>query len=144
MNLDTTIDIDLKGFFRWWGKELAFLIPNKLRRQLREHHGYVIFTPVGQEFDVAFFDDDNRLVVRRRMDLAENGGYQQFKNQYPALEKAEFVLRLASGQALQRVIYLPSAVQENLQQVIGFELDRYTPFKPDQAYFNTMPRLAAA
>lgn len=138
MNLDTTIDIDLKGFFRWWGRELAFLVPKTLRQQLREHQGYAIFSPVAQGFEVAFFDDDEQLIVRQRMNLAENAGYQQLKNQYPALEKAEVVLRLSPQQALQRVVYLPTAVQENLQQVVGFELDRYTPFKADQVYSNVV------
>ena len=138
MNLDTTIDIDLKGFFRWWGRELAFLVPKTLRQQLREHQGHAIFSPVAQGFEVAFFDDDEQLIVRRRMNLAENSGYQQLKNQYPALEKAEVVLRLSPQQALQRVVYLPTAVQENLQQVVGFELDRYTPFKADQVYSNVV------
>jgi general secretion pathway protein L len=31
---------------------------------------------------------------------------------------------------------LPAAVEENLRQTLSFELDRYTPFKSDQAYFD--------
>ena len=136
MNLDTTIDIDFKGFFQWWGKELAFLVPQNLRRKLKDHQGYVIFTPLPQGFEVKFFDEDDKLLTERRIDSTEAASYEQLKQQYPMIEKAELVLRLPPEQALQKVIFLPTAVQENLQQVVGFELDRYTPFTADQVYFS--------
>lgn len=138
MNLDTTIDIDLKGFFQWWGKELAFLAPKALRRQLRDRHGNVIFTPNGQGFDVVFYDDDGNTVTQRRIEPADIGHYQQLKNQYPAIEKAELVLRLPADHGLHKSVFLPAAAQENLQQVLGFELDRYTPFKMDHVYFSAI------
>ncbi|WP_456376812.1 type II secretion system protein GspL [Thiolapillus sp.] len=37
---------------------------------------------------------------------------------------------------LGRTISLPAAAQENLRQVIGFELDRFTPFSAEQVYFD--------
>lgn len=139
MNLDTTIDIDLKGFFRWWGKELAFLVPKTWRQRLREHYGEVLLTPTAQGFSIAFIDDDENSVVNRQIDLADNAALQKLRQQFPAMDKAEFILRLPASQALHRVIYLPAAVQENLQQVVSFELDRYTPFKAEQVYFNVIP-----
>jgi general secretion pathway protein L len=33
---------------------------------------------------------------------------------------------------------LPEAALENLQQVVGFELDRYTPFKREQVYYTAI------
>lgn len=138
MNLDTTINIDLKGFFNWWGKELAFLVPKSLRQRLRDRHGCVVFTQEVQGYSVVFFDDDGKAVVRRQLDLAVNSGFQQLKMQYPAIEKAEIVLRLTADQALHKLIYLPVAAYENLQQVVGFELDRYTPFSVEQVYFNAI------
>lgn len=134
MNLDTTIDIDIKGFFQWWGRELAFLLPETLKRKLRDYQGRLIFTPLSAGFQVEWFDGDDKLIVRQRID--SSGFYQRLKQQYPACEKAERVLRLPADQALQKVIFLPVAAQENLAQVVSFELDRYTPFKADQVYFS--------
>lgn len=37
---------------------------------------------------------------------------------------------------LNRTVALPAAAQENLRQVIGFELDRFTPFSAAQVYFD--------
>ncbi len=45
-------------------------------------------------------------------------------------------LVLSADQALVKTITLPLATEENLREVIGFELDRHTPFTPDQAYYD--------
>lgn len=45
-------------------------------------------------------------------------------------------LVLSADQALLKTITLPLATEENLREVVGFELDRHTPFTPDQAYYD--------
>jgi general secretion pathway protein L len=44
-------------------------------------------------------------------------------------------VRVAADRALNRVAALPLAAERNLAQVVSFELDRQTPFKPQEAYF---------
>jgi general secretion pathway protein L len=46
------------------------------------------------------------------------------------------VLMLPSPWVLSRTVVLPAAAAENLRQVLGFELDRLTPFTADQVYFD--------
>lgn len=43
---------------------------------------------------------------------------------------------LPADWVLNRSVALPAAAQENLRQVIGFELDRFTPFSAAQVYFD--------
>ena len=43
-------------------------------------------------------------------------------------------LRLAADAALRLVIPLPAAALENLDEAVAFQLDRYTPFLPEQVY----------
>ena len=136
MNLHTTIDLDLNGFLQWWGKELAFLVPAGLRRALRERNGNLIFEPDGSGFAVGFQREQaQQPVLRQRIEYADRAAYQQFNAQHPEFGRAEIVLRLTDAHALRKIIYLPAVAQENLEQVVRFELDRYTPFKPDQVYF---------
>lgn len=139
MNLDTAIEIDLKGFFRWWARELAFLVPKSLRRRLSDRYGSVLLRSAANGFELDYADEDGVSLVKQSFEFAAPEAFQPFKSQYPALDKAELVFRLASGQALAKTVYLPLAAQENLQQVVGFELDRYTPFSADQVYFSAMP-----
>ena len=43
---------------------------------------------------------------------------------------------LGADQALLKAISLPAAIEENLREVMGFELDRHTPFMANQAYYD--------
>lgn len=45
-------------------------------------------------------------------------------------------LVLTQDQAIVKSFTLPMATEENLREVVGFELDRHTPFTPDQAYYD--------
>ena len=45
-------------------------------------------------------------------------------------------LVLTPEQALVKTITLPLATEENLREVVGFELDRHTPFTSAQAYYD--------
>lgn len=140
MNLQTTIDFDLKRFFQWWGRELAFLVPNRLKTLLSDSAGVLIFSAVGADFDIRFHHAAEPQASRSwRLDSKMPDSYQLLKAQNPDFEKAECLLRLSDTQALKKVVYLPAAAQENLQQVVGFELDRYTPFKAEQVYFAAVP-----
>jgi hypothetical protein len=46
------------------------------------------------------------------------------------------LLCLANTKVLRQIITLPLAAEENLQQTLRFEIDRYTPFRADQVYFD--------
>lgn len=45
-------------------------------------------------------------------------------------------LELPSDWIVSRTLYLPSQARKNLRQVIGYEIDRLTPFQLDQVYFD--------
>ena len=55
-------------------------------------------------------------------------------------------VRLARDEALVRRVSMPAATEENLAQVVGFEMDRLTPFRAEDVYFdqNVVSRDAAA
>jgi len=48
---------------------------------------------------------------------------------------ARQVLVLAADAVLVQTVQLPAAAARNLSAVVGYELDRYTPFEADQLYF---------
>lgn len=140
MNLQTTIDFDLKRFFLWWGGELAFLIPKRIKLLFSDRSGYLLFSETEAGFAIDFYQEDQtQAILRRHISALETDSFQQLKTQHPELERACSVLRLKPHQAIQKTLFLPVAAQENLQQVIRFELDRYTPFNADQVYFKAIP-----
>ena len=46
------------------------------------------------------------------------------------------VVSLPPREVLRRTITLPAAVEENLRQALTYDLDRHTPFKPEELYFD--------
>jgi general secretion pathway protein L len=44
-------------------------------------------------------------------------------------------VRISHDSALSRLVELPGAAQENLREVIGFEMERLTPFKTSDVYY---------
>ncbi|MCH8809998.1 MAG: PilN domain-containing protein [Proteobacteria bacterium] len=52
------------------------------------------------------------------------------------LGAVEVILRVPREKVLRRLVDLPSAAAENLREVLGFEMDRHTPFKAEEVYFD--------
>jgi general secretion pathway protein L len=50
--------------------------------------------------------------------------------------RARVRLCLGRGEALVRRVAMPAATEENLRQVLAFEMDRLTPFRADEVYFD--------
>jgi general secretion pathway protein L len=140
MNLQTTIDFDLKGFFHWWGQELSFLVPKRIRQILSDRPANLVFTPEDIGFNACLYPEGqiNQPLFDCHLDSSDAVAYQNLNAQHVEIDKAECILRLTAAQAIAKVIYLPEAALENLQQVVGFELDRYTPFTADLAYYTVV------
>jgi len=129
---------ELRRFFRWWGRELAALVPPGLR------------TPKRPPADVMWACTESGSLVFWRMagpkrteigrvNLAE-GGPADHKITFDAIHTraggGPVGICLPSSQVLRKELALPLAAVENLPQLIGFELPRQTPFAADQAYYD--------
>ncbi len=142
MNLQSSINIDFKAFFKWWGKELAELTPESLRRLVAEDRPIILLVPEEQGFEVSILEHAGASEFRHRQWIGVNDKavFAGLFAKFPELAKAECVLALKAEQGLSKLLTLPEAAAENLEQVVEFELDRYTPFTRDQVYF-TVARL---
>lgn len=151
MNLVQALDIQLARlrtryartplprFFAWWGSELAALLPARWRAMLAERA------------DLLLLDADaNELVIWRQGAQACSEQARISLGQPAEAQKAEFArvraamddpdLRrfycIGAARTLRRSVSLPAAAADNLRQVLTFEMDRQTPFKADQVYFD--------
>ncbi|HWP00143.1 MAG TPA: PilN domain-containing protein [Methylococcus sp.] len=147
LQLNQPIDWDFRSFLRWWAGELAFLVPSRVRALLDRGTPWIFLTwkdgvleavyrTSSEERPLGNFpaDDQGRLEWQRCLEAA------------PELREAALVFRLLPDQCLARTVKLPAATEENLRQVMAFEMDRFTPFKADQTYFDVrvVERLKAA
>ncbi|PKM12841.1 MAG: fimbrial assembly protein [Gammaproteobacteria bacterium HGW-Gammaproteobacteria-3] len=136
-NLDTTINLDFKKFLRWWGKELSFLLPETLRQIINDNRGRLLVH--ASEASLRLFYQINgktELLAEFQRDAAGLADLKAWFQQDTRFDKAECVVRLSVNDAFAKELVFPVAVADNLPQVVAFELDRYTPFKPEQVYFS--------
>ena len=136
LNLNSTIDLDFKQFLRWWTRELDFLVPEKIKQWVTDQQGYLILSPNGHQLTLTYQCNEKTeaLAILER----NESGIAQFKilrEKDERLTEAQVILRLPNQYAFQKELSLPAAAKENLLQVVAYELDRYTPFKPEQVYF---------
>ena len=113
----------LLRFARWWGGERAGLMPGALRRAVGLE---------SLELLVLAQADDLRLRRRRVGGLEDLGGLEALPT---AAGDARIVLQIPAERAFVKTVQLPLAAAENLPEVLAFEMDRQTPFQPDQVHF---------
>ena len=135
LNLNSTIDLNFNHFFRWWKQELDFLIPEKIKHIINENQGVIVILHKDNKL-ILFYclgDVEEHLVTLDRMDKTFN--IQSLLEKDERLAKAKILIRLSGSDVIQKELSLPVAAKENLEQVVSYELDRYTPFKPEDVYF---------
>ncbi|MBQ27589.1 MAG: hypothetical protein CMH81_05545 [Nitrospiraceae bacterium] len=71
-------------------------------------------------------DDNETVLLTKRVTTFLKNNKIRNGQVFASIPREEVVLR---------EIQLPLAVEENLQQVLTYELDRYTPFSKDEAHF---------
>lgn len=129
----------LAAFWRWWSGELLAVAPPWLRGLLRPARASLALQIASGEYRLHDLTDETWTEIAR-WPGAESDAKELPASAAAALagrERSALVV-LPEQDVLRRKIEVPAALAENLREAIGFELDRYTPYKPDQAYFDTL------
>jgi general secretion pathway protein L len=138
LKLDSRANQELAKFFQWWGGELLSLIPEKIRGFFLQERAKLVLTRVADGLALTLAEHgSNRVIGEFSFDEDGVKRREALFQENPALLEAELVLKLADDQCLLRHLKLPAAAEENLKQVVAFEMDRWTPFKAEQVYFGT-------
>lgn len=125
----------------WWLSGLRDLVPESVSRVFhRQRDTLYIEIADGQmrltHTSAAHPDrvESHRFSLQDRNSPQRNAALSWLKR----LRKdgARAVLLLPDTASTSKILALPLAAEENLRQVISFEMDRLTPFKADQVYFD--------
>ena len=126
-------------FLRWWLGELSSAVPAALRPAGLDTES---FTLVRLEQGSAFFRlfDNGSVQDAGRVTLQTLDAAAQRQAFISALAKVrngqrDVVISLPSDRVLRKTLTLPLATEENLRQVLEFQMDEYTPFPVSQVYF---------
>jgi general secretion pathway protein L len=126
----------VREFFTWWFGQLAELLPRELRQSPLDAEDALVITPIGS------LRQGIEAVVA---DLRRNGKESTLGHfgvgavglaDLPQAAGRTTVLRLGEADVLAKNLSLPLAAEREVEQVLAFEMDRETPFKPEELYWN--------
>ncbi|MEO8752967.1 MAG: PilN domain-containing protein [Casimicrobiaceae bacterium] len=142
--------LGLAGFWQWWARELDALIPAApraalARRRMRPvlvfagdsatlwrpatENGQPVMAPattIALTGDAAAIAAAGRAALAPPTQVAYGSGNAA----------ARIVVSLAPRDMLRRNLVLPAAIEENFRQALTYDLDRHTPFKAEELYFD--------
>ncbi|MEJ2590050.1 MAG: PilN domain-containing protein [Candidatus Thiodiazotropha sp.] len=128
----SSINYQLRLFFSWWGEELTALMPESLLSLFRN----------GRPMQLFYTDETLRLVNHGRTgEEVHNNFLNGIDFDDPEQKRilagaSEIRLCLEKKKYLIKKVSLPIETEENLREVLAFEMDRQTPFKADQVYYD--------
>lgn len=126
----------LAQFLSWWRSELLAALPPAWRAWLASETAIITLAPSAEGWQL------------RRMRAGQIEVEAQAGGEHPPLAEVTERLRtepespprqillLPADRTLRRRLTLPLAAEEHIAQVLSFEMDRQTPFRADQVYFD--------
>ncbi|MGH8171633.1 MAG: PilN domain-containing protein, partial [Rhodanobacteraceae bacterium] len=130
----------LPGYFTWWGRQLAACLPPRWRALIEERSESLLLDLRESEIIVWRERADHETEYGRiARSLPGDAQIAEFQRLRGAIDdpSVRTVLCIPPERVLQRTLNLPAAAEDNLRQVLAFEMDRQTPFKADQIYFDS-------
>jgi general secretion pathway protein L len=118
------------GFWRWWSKELIALLPTSMQRVIATSNER-LFVQVSGTNLVVFQGSIERMQELAQFSLEDS------ESALPDIQAQarQVTLLLPPDRLLDTTVTLPAATEENLREVLAFEMDRLTPFTVDQVYY---------
>jgi len=139
--------LGLTAFWRWWVDELAPLVPIRLRNMVGRlrmrpvlvwgESEAVLWVPKVTDGRLAY-SEVARIPLTGDDDSAGRAAIEALSNSSGGdwADRPRIVVALPASQVLRKTITLPAAVEDNLAQVLAYDLDRHTPFKSEEVYFD--------
>lgn len=131
------------GFFSWWGRTLASWLPLRTRQALGVDRGRLLLQVDGGQVRLRLQQAEQ---VQELAVLPDLSSWNDETKAEPADPLAPLLpprvaelprwLLLPPAASLRRRLALPAAAADRLRDVVGFEIDRQTPFTADAVAFD--------
>ncbi len=126
-------------FFHWWLDELRQALPPAWQQKLQHALRRLTLRLDGESLSVGV-DENRSLQALDTFSISQGVALQQQQIndllvEHELLEAPRFLL-LDQEAVLRKEIMLPAAAESNLSQVLAFEMDRQTPFRAQDVYFD--------
>ena len=134
--ISPSITQSAKDFFTWWGEGLVLLMPGDKNKNIGRNKESLLLTIERDECQL--YNQEEESLFHHEQAIAdldtEHLGEIFQRNQ--SKEGTALNIQINSTEVLTRQVSLPASTEENLYAVIQYEMDRYTPFKKEDVYFD--------
>jgi general secretion pathway protein L len=126
----------VRDFLGWWFGQLADLLPQRLRPSAPTAADATVITPIGAagqgiEAVAVGLRRNGKETPLGQFALSASG-----LAELPRSAGRPVVLRLGEADVLGKTVDLPLAAEREIDQALTFEMDRETPFKAEELYWN--------
>lgn len=118
-----------------WREDLRDLLPARLRQALQLGHQRLVLQLDGSQVTVRRSGPDPAEVLAV-FTLGTTRAGDARPAPWPGGPPEHVTLLLPASAVLVKRVALPLAAEENLREVLGFEMDRHTPFVAEQVYYD--------
>ncbi len=130
---------EFQRFLIWWRDELLSMLPVKIASILSHQPAKLFIEKSASGINLFRIDGAQKELVSS-IELSEDPkSVRQTLSQLLAgfdKDDLQLVALAPADQVLLKEMTLPIATEENLRQVLAFEMDRQTPFKDDEVYYD--------
>ena len=137
--------LGVAGFWRWWMQNLSALVPAGPRAALERRRMRPVIAFDGDR--ATLWQPQNRdgridLVQVASVALAGDAasvvvdGRQALAKLARGAAPVKVAVAMPPRSVLRKTLMFPAAVEPDLRQTLAYDLDRHTPFKPDELYFD--------
>ncbi|HPY39884.1 MAG TPA: PilN domain-containing protein [Thiolinea sp.] len=125
----------LKQFISWWGENLYRGLPSSFRSLFRVSQPSLNIYMANERLALSWQQDGKRRACGEHT-LDSTFDFAKLAKKAARSRNYQLKLELDEKQALHLQHNFPEGVQENIKQVVGYQLDRITPFSLETAYFD--------
>jgi general secretion pathway protein L len=126
----------IAAFLGWWLGELGGLVPRRLRQPARrERRGSVLIFGRQKSVVLQRAGEDERVVGSVDTDAPDHDQRLSQLLKQVKRRRQPVTVRLSDELGLRKMLDLPLAAKDDLDQMLRLEMDRLTPFRADEVYF---------
>ncbi|MFT4585037.1 MAG: general secretion pathway protein L [Gammaproteobacteria bacterium] len=130
----------LDRFLSWWSSGLSLALPKKWRDRQKSISHFLVAHAVKNSIRFEYHVDDTKraeiLYALSPCATDDEVGLREWLSHIPDVDTLPFIVRLPLERLLRKRVRYPRSTENNLREVIGFDIERQIPFSREDVYFD--------
>ena len=121
----------VREFWTWWSGEIFAILPEGMRDAIAQRSQKLFIETNEQALQLSLGSWGSRQEAGQAPLTASADAPEKLPR-----DTQQTIVLMPEGKVLTRPLVLPLAAEENLREVLSFEMDQHTPFQADKVYYD--------